>query len=558
MAGKTDTRQKMINMMYLVFIAMLALNIGKEVLATLGILNDDFERSTAELKLSIDELYGQIEVNSNQDYYIIPSQEMPKLRELTDSYFNYLDGIKDLLINSNENSFKKKVTVKGSDEVIEVTDYQIMDTSIVLDEYFFLDSENYTEKGTEFVENFKTFNLKVEAILDSILSRDERDIKSNYNFSSARSNLESRFNFTDNVINSDGGSPKYLFYHYYGFPLIASMSKITKIQSDIRSVEYEILNSLTSKTKDRKLSFDNADTLLESEPVYYTNSTVNAAIVVGRTDSSFRPDKVELKIDGVKLRDSEWSVENGKVVLNKRFSRTGQKNIKGFLIFESDGKVDSLGVDQNFYVVNKPNKALVSLVNMQVLYTGLRNEMDIAFPGIDDLSSIRARGVNGEIWRDGQRYFARPDNDVDSMDVVISGRAKGKTITSTLRYEVREEPSGEASVVQKKGGVTTSYDNDENKISKNALIYGIITGEKPEAMLYNYSIDIKAFKITVVGVGSTREINGNRVRNNDRAVRDIESARSGTAVTITPLAAEKNDGGFKSKTNVKKLNLVIE
>ena len=45
MAGKTDTRQKMINMMYLVFIAMLALNISKEVLATLGILNDDLESS---------------------------------------------------------------------------------------------------------------------------------------------------------------------------------------------------------------------------------------------------------------------------------------------------------------------------------------------------------------------------------------------------------------------------------------------------------------------------------------------------------------------------------
>ena len=42
MAGaKQDTRQKMINMMYLVFIAMLALNISKEVLATLGLINDD-------------------------------------------------------------------------------------------------------------------------------------------------------------------------------------------------------------------------------------------------------------------------------------------------------------------------------------------------------------------------------------------------------------------------------------------------------------------------------------------------------------------------------------
>ena len=43
MAGKTSTRQKMINLLYLVFIAMLALNISKEVLATLGILNDDLE-----------------------------------------------------------------------------------------------------------------------------------------------------------------------------------------------------------------------------------------------------------------------------------------------------------------------------------------------------------------------------------------------------------------------------------------------------------------------------------------------------------------------------------
>ena len=42
MAGKLDSRQKMINMMYLVFIAMLALNIDKEVLATIGVINEDF------------------------------------------------------------------------------------------------------------------------------------------------------------------------------------------------------------------------------------------------------------------------------------------------------------------------------------------------------------------------------------------------------------------------------------------------------------------------------------------------------------------------------------
>ncbi len=35
----------MINMMYLVFIAMLALNIDKEVLATIGVINEDLETS---------------------------------------------------------------------------------------------------------------------------------------------------------------------------------------------------------------------------------------------------------------------------------------------------------------------------------------------------------------------------------------------------------------------------------------------------------------------------------------------------------------------------------
>ena len=50
MAGeKTNTRQKMINMMYLVFIAMLALNIDKEVLATIGVINEDLETSIEQL-----------------------------------------------------------------------------------------------------------------------------------------------------------------------------------------------------------------------------------------------------------------------------------------------------------------------------------------------------------------------------------------------------------------------------------------------------------------------------------------------------------------------------
>ena len=41
--GKLSPRQKMINLMYLVFIAMLALNMSKEVLTAFGLMNEKFE-----------------------------------------------------------------------------------------------------------------------------------------------------------------------------------------------------------------------------------------------------------------------------------------------------------------------------------------------------------------------------------------------------------------------------------------------------------------------------------------------------------------------------------
>ena len=558
-AEKVNTRQKMINMMYLVFIAMLALNISKEVLGTLGILSEDMEKSTAELKSSIDDLYTTIDLNSNQDYYKIPSEELPKLRDLTDDYWSYIQMLKDSLISLDKNNYLTNVSVKNEDgEKTEVTmvDYQIMDKSVDLDELFFKGDGN-SEKGAEFVSYFSSFKTNVTAVLDSIISRDERTIKSNYSFASAISNLESRFNYSEDVLNSDGNYQPWLEYNYQGFPLIASLSKFTKIQSDIRAVEYEILNSLTSKTKDRKLSLDNTDTLLETtQSAYYTNSTVDAAVVVGRTDSSFKPDVVDLKIDGVDLKESEFSILNGKIVLDKRFSSPGIKNITGFLIFKADGEIDSLGVDQKFYVINKPNDAIVSPLNMQVFYIGLRNEIKVAFPGIADLSSIRVNGKNGSILKNGSRYFAAPNAGVSSMDVIVSGRANNETLTSVLNFRVEDAPPGRGSIFERVGGKDINYINS-SKISKDALLYGTVRGEKPPGFLYDYDINVETFQITV-GNLPTRTVQGNKIQNSNEAMRDIRGANRGSSVTLTVLKATKIDGDLKSPTNVEPFVLTIE
>jgi hypothetical protein len=174
-----------------VFIAMLALQISKEVLATLGVLSEDMEKSTSELKTSIDSAYNIIDQNSNQDYYKIPSEELPKLKEITDDYFNFIQDLKDSLIGIDENNYMidvEYIDENGNEKISQRRDYQVMDKSNYLDEIFFI-NDGVTAKGQEFIDYFKDFTGKVESVLDSIKERDSRTVQSNYGFYTSIYNL---------------------------------------------------------------------------------------------------------------------------------------------------------------------------------------------------------------------------------------------------------------------------------------------------------------------------------------------------------------------------------
>ena len=107
MAGKkTDTRQKMINMMYLVFIAMLALNISKEVLATIGVINEDLETSITQL--SSDNLikYGTIDNLKDQPEFKIIYTYVNDLKKVSNTYVSYIQELKDKVLESDKEGTK--------------------------------------------------------------------------------------------------------------------------------------------------------------------------------------------------------------------------------------------------------------------------------------------------------------------------------------------------------------------------------------------------------------------------------------------------------------------
>ena len=544
-------------MMYLVFIAMLALNIGKEVLATLGVLNNDLESSITELEASSNASYQQIESNANTLDYKIAATMVVEMKKETDEFFDFIQIIKDSLIigeDGEKNKYLKQITDKESGEEITRVAYQEMDKSQVLDDYFF-EGDFLTKKGEEYVSKFKNFPSSINQILDNIVfqeeeskiartaldgSKGEDGVEIEYNFDSSKQDLKNRFFYSDQIVNSEGTTQDFLQYNFYGFPVIASLAKLTKVQSDIRYIENKVLNEILSSIQGKGLNFSTFQTLLETtKPVYYTTDVVDAAIVMGKKDEGFKPDKVELFLNGKPLTENEYFIENGKVVLKKRITSPGTYDLTGTLSKKNADTQElvSIPVTQKLVIIREPNSAVVSADNMKVFYRGLRNPTSISIPGVA-ASTIVPSSTNAKFSKTKNGWAAQPTNaKAKEMKVSVSGVLNGKRKSfDGGTFRILPPPPGKGSVSGMNKVIQTG-----GSISKTLLTNGIVTGTKPKDFLYDYSIIVTGFDIKV-GNSPAKTVKGNKARSNPKAALDIKSAGKGTAVVISNIKASSKDG----------------
>ncbi len=136
-SGKQTPRQKMINLMYLIFIAMLALNMSKEVLAAFGLMNEKLTESNATMTESNKAFFANLETKSKEDAakYGDLFNNAKEVSRLSNEYYQYLEELK-----------------KGMTEDLEdPKDYVVMDKSDYLDNLFF-QGDNLKPEGQKFLD----------------------------------------------------------------------------------------------------------------------------------------------------------------------------------------------------------------------------------------------------------------------------------------------------------------------------------------------------------------------------------------------------------------------
>jgi len=507
--GKLSARQKMINLMYLIFIAMLALNMSKEVLSAFGLMNEKLtesneaatERNTAFMASLAQQAIDQPEK------YVPLKEKAERITNLASKFNTYLDELK----------------TKMSATVSDPEDYEVMDKGDYLDEHFFI-GDKLKPEAQEFLNNISGFRNEVIDVLadDPKYAKISEDVKNKF--------------ATDPIKNRDGNTVDWLEYHYKGYPLVASLTKMTQLQADIKTTESEVLSAMSRGVLTQEVSFSNYGTLLQAKKSAFFNGEIfDGEIVLGRTDESTKPSRADLMLDGRKLvQDKDFTFEGGKVKLNVNSGNVGEHKITGNLIFNEEGVEREVPVEQAFMTVPKPNSATISADKMNVVYRGVTNPMTISFAGIpDNLVVANAPGLSR--GSGAGKYDMNPGSGREVV-INVSGKLPDGTAVSdraTFRIKDIPKPTG-----------TIAGQMDDVKLPRNTVEIATI-GAILEDFDFELPIQVTSFKIKVPGQPSV-EVNGTKL--SDQAKSALRKARRGDGIQIFDIKAQiKNNTSYKLK-----------
>ncbi len=489
-SGKQSPRQKMINLMYLVFIAMMALNMSKEVLTAFGLMNEKLSASTANYAERNNALMAGLatKVEEQPAKYTSIKKDADRIHELSSELSEYIEGIKTELKTS----------------VDDPKDYETMDQSSAMDEMFF-QSGRISPKGEEFLNNIKTYRESVAEIL-------------NGSYPAIASKVNVQKEFATEEENVEGAKVPWLKYRFEGFPLVASITQLTQLQADIKNTESEILSSMLSGQLQSDVSLKNYEAIvIPDKPAFFSGENFKGKVVLGRFDNTLQFEKVT--VNGKEIKD----LKAGQVVLDFPAGNVGEQKITGKLQYMENDSLKSIDISDSYNVIPLPNSAVISADKMNVVYRGVQNPMTISIPGVSNVSAnapgLRAAGGTGNYLMDVTTLQAR------EVTISVSGTLPGgKTVSDRKTFRVKDIPRPVGTIRGEDGSVS---------MQRNSLEIANVGANLPD-FDFDLKLNVTGFKFKVPGQ-PTIIVNGSRL--DDRAKAALRRAGRGESVQIYDISA---------------------
>ena len=418
--GKQTPRQKMINLMYLVFIAMLAMQIDQEIIRSYK----DTNTSLTDTRLMVQEKNDKIfektleakAVTSPEGYGALDKQ-YKGLKAKANALVDFIDTQKGLM--SKQAEYDPEAELEESFAKLNNTEPST--------KLFFKDGDE---------KNPSAVAAELKAKIDDLRNYVNATFGNNPQLKelATRANKYMVAEFPKTDKRSKGGKG-WMQYKFYNQPLIAALSNLEVIQSEARNLQSDALSSMLQEKVDADIKFDSYEALVVGPRQVLQGQPAEVKIAIGTVASSV-PD---LQITGASR------VENGQGFATLTAGGEGTQTLKGEIKFtDKNGKPHSLPYSHTYDVIAGVKElaaqkgAILSADKMNVLYRGLPNPVSGSILGASGGISLSASGAS--IGGGNGKWTVTPGAG-NTVKLTLSGKDhKGAGISQSFDFRVKNVP----------------------------------------------------------------------------------------------------------------------
>lgn len=405
-----EPRQKMINMMYLVLTALLALNVSSEILNAFKTVNRSLETTNATVNVSTVNILKSLEDKTKKtETAERASKWYPKAIEIqkqTSELYSYIQGLKDeILIGAG--GVPGDMTKSFKEDNLDIA------TRIMVEK----------GKGKELYKKLDEYKKKVLAVDPAIQAAFANSLQ---------------IDLTTPPTKNKGNNTWEAAY-FRMVPTVAAMTILSKFQNDIKTSENKLVAFCHEQVGKVEIIFDAYAAIVGQNSNYLMpGQDIEIKAGIGAFSKQARP-TITIGGSAITIGDEGYAVQ--KIPAGAMGNHSVPIRISYFNQITGKEEIVEKTVE---YTVGQAN-ASIALDKMNVLYINVDNPLSIAASGGgDDKIQVSISGGGGSITRVGNgKYNARVNSVTDDCRITVSVDGK---VAGASQFRVRTIPDPAATV----------------------------------------------------------------------------------------------------------------
>lgn len=504
--ARMSPRQRMINLMYIVLTAMLALNVSSDVLNGFSQVQEGITRTNVNISsrntVQFEYLEGIYRKNPEKagEWY----RKGVDLRNRSLAINNSIEALKLQIAQAADGKDADYNNIVNNDD-LEAAAVTMLNPSTQRGRKLREQVDQYREYIVRLIPDSSKRHAVMEMLSTKVTSRPGMEIANSW---------EQKM--------------------FENMPAVAAVTMLTKLQNDIHQAESEALSNLITNVDigDVRVNELNAYVIPNSNMII-RGGKYSANIVLAAIDTTQRP---AIYINGSKLSNPDGLYEfvPGAV---------GTHDFSGYIeVSRGDGTLDKRPFKSS-YTVLEP-MATISPTMMNVLYAGIANPISISVPGIP-MNAVQATMTNGTLTRNGDHWVAHPGKVGSEAVISVTAQLEGRTTSvGSMTFRVRKLPDPSPYIAMKDAqGNPVHYKGSPKRISKAALMAAEGLGAAIDDDILNVTYSVVSFSTVFVDqMGNFIPEISDGARFSNRQKDQFKRLKPGKSFFISNVKAKGPDG----------------